>query len=162
MVLGSDVDRLPHWICSLEDELGSLIWVTLRDDTFYVGLFKSFDQFGNIVITDAVKKIVISSKRSFSDIYCGYTVIRGESISYFCSIDAIAYLNLFNYDSFVDTGWVSRLYKIANIRRIKASVNRFDLYLNYLPIEDALMLEKEENKAKGITKMSIEDIIASE
>ncbi|EAN34178.1 LSM domain protein [Theileria parva strain Muguga] len=158
----SDLDPTPHWICSLEDELGSLIWVTLRDDTFYVGLFKSFDQFGNIVITDAVKKIILNNKRSFSDIYCGYTVIRGESISYFCAIDVILYLNLFNYESLVDRSWVNKLYNMAKVRGINYGSMKFDVVLNYIPIEEALRLEKLENESKGYTKLSIDDIIANE
>uniref|UniRef100_A0A3B0MKI1 U6 snRNA-associated Sm-like protein LSm1 n=1 Tax=Theileria annulata TaxID=5874 RepID=A0A3B0MKI1_THEAN len=157
----SELDPTPHWICSLEDELGSLIWVTLRDDTFYVGLFKSFDQFGNIVITDAVKKIVLNDKKSFSDIYCGYTVIRGESISYFCAIDVILYLNLFNYEKLVDKSLVKKLYSIAKVRGVHSSM-KFDVVLNYIPIEEALKLEKMENDAKGYTKLSIDDIVANE
>lgn len=69
----SSVDQLnkQQWIWVVEDELGSLIWATLRDETHYVGIFKSFDQYGNIMLTDTVQKVIITSKRQFSDVYCG-------------------------------------------------------------------------------------------
>lgn len=70
-VLPVEEGAIPNWICSLEEELGSLIWVSLRDDTFYVGIFKTFDQYGNVVLSDAVQKIVVPEKRIFSDLYNG-------------------------------------------------------------------------------------------
>ncbi|EKX74084.1 conserved hypothetical protein [Theileria equi strain WA] len=158
----SEPDVKPHWICSLEDELGSLVWVTLRDDTFYVGLFKSFDQYGNIVITDAVKKIIVNEKKSFSDLYCGYTVIRGESISYFCAIDVVAYLKVFNYDGFADSEWVSRLEEMSKSKTTTVNITNFNSVLKYIALEEALQLAKEEREAECKKARAIDDIIANE
>ncbi|EDO07188.1 LSM domain family protein [Babesia bovis T2Bo] len=129
-----------QWIWVLEDELGSLIWVTLRDETSYVGIFKSFDQYGNIFLTDSVRKVIVQAEGVFSDVYNGNLIIRGESIAYFCSLDAESYLNTFKYDGAFDC---ARIRKIARKRGNAPSIPSTISPLRYIPLDDALRMLKE-------------------
>ncbi|GFE54022.1 LSM domain containing protein protein, putative [Babesia ovis] len=148
-----------QWIWVVEDELGSLIWVTLRDETYYVGIFKSFDQYGNIVLTDTVRKVVINSKRSFSDVYCGNIIIRGESIAYFCALDAEAYLNTFNYEGTFDR---AHLAHIARKREVAVASRTVSSPLKYIPLDDALRLLKEEQEHMPLNSRVFNDMMGND
>lgn len=157
----SSVDQLnkQQWIWVVEDELGSLIWATLRDETHYVGIFKSFDQYGNIMLTDTVQKVIITSKRQFSDVYCGNMIIRGESIAYFCGIDAEAYLRTFNYDGSFDR---QRLLQVARKRNITASSPPTDVPLKYIEIDEALRLLKAELDSSSGNPRALSEMLGND
>ncbi|KAK1443568.1 hypothetical protein BgAZ_204440 [Babesia gibsoni] len=152
----SDHLNKSQWIWVVEDELGSLIWVSLRDETHYVGIFKSFDQYGNIMLTDTVKKLVVNSKRMFSDVYCGNMIIRGESIAYFCAIDVEAYLKTFKYDAKFD---VSRLRQIARKRNVKAASPPTSTPLTYVDIAEALKFLKEEQDSQVSKQRTLNEML---
>ncbi|KAK2196864.1 bifunctional LSM domain [Babesia duncani] len=137
-----DLGEKRPWICSLEDALGSLIWVALRDDTFYVGIFKTFDQYGNILISDSVKKIVAPSQGVFCDIYCGNVILRGESIAYFSQVDSAAYFQLFNYKGCLDSRHLKSLEEAAGA--IPVAGNESQTRLNYVNLQVALEYVRDE------------------
>ncbi|GIX63112.1 U6 snRNA-associated Sm-like protein LSm1, putative [Babesia caballi] len=148
-----------QWIWVVEDELGSLLWVTLRDETYYVGIFKSFDQYGNIVLTDTVRKVIVNSRRVFSDVCCGRLIIRGESIAYFCALDAEAYLNTFRYDDTFDRAILSR---VARKRETAASPPSASGPLKYVGIDEALRLLKEEQEQFSADRRALNDMLGTD
>ena len=52
--------------------------VQLRDGRKIIGLMRSFDQFANIVLEQAVERIVVGTR--FADVPLGLYVIRGENV----------------------------------------------------------------------------------
>ncbi|GBE60579.1 LSM domain containing protein, putative [Babesia ovata] len=148
-----------QWIWVVEDELGSLIWVTLRDETYYVGIFKSFDQYGNIVLTDTVRKVIVHSQRVFSDVYCGNVIIRGESIAYFCGLDAPSYLDTFKYDRTFDH---SRLLRVARKRDMRVSPHPMLPGLKYVELDEALALLKEEQERFPTKQNILNDMLGND
>ncbi|CDR94266.1 LSM domain containing protein, putative [Babesia bigemina] len=155
----SDQHSKQQWIWVVEDELGSLIWVTLRDETYYVGIFKSFDQYGNLVLTDAVRKVIVHSQRVFSDVYCGNLIIRGESIAYFCGLDATSYLNTFKYNSTFDH---SRLLQVARKRNMRMMPQPMMPKLKYVELDEALALLKEEQEQFPTKKHIFSDMLGND
>jgi len=63
---------------SLVDQLDKQVVVCLRDGRNIVGWLRSFDQFANIVLEDAVERIVVAE--TFGDVPQGIFVIRGENV----------------------------------------------------------------------------------
>lgn len=53
-----------------------LIW--LRDGSQFVGIMRSFDQYGNLVLEGSVKRKVVD--RYFCDEELGLQIIRGENV----------------------------------------------------------------------------------
>ena len=53
-------------VASLVEELDKKLLVMLRDGSKILGTLRSFDQFANIVLQDAVERIIVGS--SYSDI----------------------------------------------------------------------------------------------
>lgn len=58
--------------------LAEKMLVVLRDGRKIVGTLRSFDQFANIVLEEAVERIIVGSK--FADAPLGLYVIRGENV----------------------------------------------------------------------------------
>ncbi|CAL8097133.1 unnamed protein product [Calicophoron daubneyi] len=52
--------------------------ICLRGGRVYIGFLRIIDQFGNIVIHQAVERIIVGKK--FSDVSQGILLIRGENI----------------------------------------------------------------------------------
>ncbi|KAJ8907893.1 hypothetical protein NDN08_007996 [Rhodosorus marinus] len=70
---------------SLVDQLDKQVVVCLRDGRNIVGCLRSFDQFANIVLEDAVERIVVAE--TFGDVPQGIFVIRGENVMILGEID---------------------------------------------------------------------------
>jgi len=74
-------DLLNHAVnASMIDYIDSKVVVALRDDRHIVGYFRTFDQFNNIVITEASERFIHKGK--YADKPLGSTMVRGESIAY--------------------------------------------------------------------------------
>ena len=52
--------------------------VQLRDGRKIIGLMRSFDQFANIVLENAVERVIVDTR--FADVPLGLYVIRGENV----------------------------------------------------------------------------------
>ena len=52
--------------------------VQLRDGRKIYGTFRSFDQFSNVVLEDAVERII--HEKRYADVPLGLYVIRGENV----------------------------------------------------------------------------------
>ena len=63
---------------SLVCDLDKRLMVVLRDGRKYIGILRSFDQFSNIVLSDAVERIVVD--RQYGDIPLGLYLVRGENV----------------------------------------------------------------------------------
>ncbi|CAL8097137.1 unnamed protein product [Calicophoron daubneyi] len=63
---------------SLFQDIGSQMLICLRGGRVYIGFLRIIDQFGNIVIHQAVERIIVGKK--FSDVSQGILLIRGENI----------------------------------------------------------------------------------
>ena len=50
----------------------------LRDGRKIIGIMRSFDQFANVVLEEAVERIIVGKK--FADVPLGLYVIRGENV----------------------------------------------------------------------------------
>ena len=59
--------------------------VMLRDGSKILGTLRSFDQFANIVLQDAVERIIVGS--SYSDIPLGLYIVRGENVVLMGEVD---------------------------------------------------------------------------
>ncbi|PVU85228.1 hypothetical protein BB560_007106 [Smittium megazygosporum] len=62
----------------IQDLVDKIVFVTLRDGKNIIGVLRTFDQFGTIVIQDAVERIY--TQKAFGDIDRGVFLIRGENI----------------------------------------------------------------------------------
>ena len=52
--------------------------VQLRDGRKIIGIMRSFDQFANIVLEEAVERLLVGKR--FADMPLGIYVIRGENV----------------------------------------------------------------------------------
>ena len=57
----------------------------LRDGRKIIGIMRSFDQFANVVLEDAVERIIVDKR--FADVPLGLYVIRGENVVLLGPID---------------------------------------------------------------------------
>ena len=72
-------------VASLVEELDKKLLVMLRDGSKILGTLRSFDQFANIVLQDAVERIIVGS--SYSDIPLGLYIVRGENVVLMGEVD---------------------------------------------------------------------------
>ena len=72
-------------VASLVEELDKKLLVMLRDGSKILGTLRSFDQFANIVLQDAVERINDGS--SYSDIPLGLYIVRGENVVLMGEVD---------------------------------------------------------------------------
>lgn len=63
---------------SLVEQLDKQVIVCLRDGRSILGCLRSFDQYANVVLEDAVERIVVAE--IFGDVPLGIFVIRGENV----------------------------------------------------------------------------------
>lgn len=63
---------------SLVAQLDRLLLVLLRDGKQFIGVLRSFDQFSNVVLSDAVERVV--EGRQYADLHVGLFVVRGENL----------------------------------------------------------------------------------
>ncbi|CDJ35711.1 U6 snRNA-associated Sm-like protein LSm1, putative [Eimeria mitis] len=75
----------PNWITSLEEELDKKVLVILRDGKNLIGILRSFDQYGNLMLEGCVQRIIVNT--FYNDIYQGVMIIRGENILLFGAVD---------------------------------------------------------------------------
>lgn len=70
---------------ALVDALDKRILISLRDGSLFVGHLRSFDQYGNLVLENAVRREVVGVQ--FCDVPVGIQIIRGENIVLFGEVD---------------------------------------------------------------------------
>lgn len=56
------------------------IFVLLRDGRNVFGILRTFDQFANLVLQDAVERIYLDDDNSFGQAYRGVFMVRGENV----------------------------------------------------------------------------------
>ena len=62
----------------LAHDLDTKNLVQLRDGRKIIGILRSFDQFANIVLEEAVERIIVDKR--YADVPLGLYVIRGENV----------------------------------------------------------------------------------
>ena len=72
-------------VASLVENLDKRLLVALRDGSNIIGTLRSFDQFANIVLENAVERIIVGSL--YSDIPLGLYIVRGENVVLMGDID---------------------------------------------------------------------------
>lgn len=65
-------------VASLVEDLDQRVLVTLRDGRHFVGIMRSFDQYGNVMLEDTYERHVVGSV--YADERVGLYVIRGENL----------------------------------------------------------------------------------
>mmetsp|Transcript_4822 Transcript_4822/g.14534 ORF Transcript_4822/g.14534 Transcript_4822/m.14534 type:complete len:145 (+) Transcript_4822:2877-3311(+) len=70
---------------TLVEQLDKQVIVCLRDGRCILGWLRSFDQYANVVLENAVERIVVAE--SFGDIPQGIFVIRGENVMILGEVD---------------------------------------------------------------------------
>eukprot|EP00877_Chromochloris_zofingiensis_P001137 jgi/Chrzof1/11023/Cz05g20220.t1 len=63
---------------ALVEELDKKLLIQLRDGRKIIGILRSFDQFANLVLEEAVERIFVGTQ--YSDIPLGIHLIRGENL----------------------------------------------------------------------------------
>eukprot|EP00879_Flechtneria_rotunda_P002221 GHRR01002407.1.p1 GENE.GHRR01002407.1~~GHRR01002407.1.p1 ORF type:complete len:123 (+),score=22.26 GHRR01002407.1:288-656(+) len=63
---------------ALVEELDQKLLIQLRDGRKIIGILRSFDQFANLVLENAVERIIVGNL--YSDIPLGIYLIRGENL----------------------------------------------------------------------------------
>ncbi|CAG9462091.1 unnamed protein product [Pedinophyceae sp. YPF-701] len=63
---------------AIAEELDQRLLVQLRDGRKLLGHLRSFDQFANVVLEDAIERVVVG--RLYGDIHLGVQVVRGENV----------------------------------------------------------------------------------
>jgi len=63
---------------SLADNLDKKLLVILRDGRKIIGILRSFDQFANVVLEEALERIMVGEL--FCDLPLGLYIIRGENV----------------------------------------------------------------------------------
>ncbi|OCK85763.1 hypothetical protein K432DRAFT_413131 [Lepidopterella palustris CBS 459.81] len=86
---GTQVPQLPPQMfitaAQLMDITDKKIMAILRDNQKILGVLRSWDQFGNVLMTDCVERI--DATGIYAEIPRGVYIIRGENISMLCEID---------------------------------------------------------------------------
>lgn len=102
---------------------------------------------------------LVNSAYMWTNMYIGNMIIRGESIAYFCGIDAEAYLRTFNYDGSFDR---QRLLQVARKRNITASSPPTDVPLKYIEIDEALRLLKAELDSSSGNPRALSEMLGND
>ncbi len=63
---------------ALVEELDQKLLVQLRDGRKIIGVLRSFDQFANLVLDQAVERIIVGGM--YSDVPLGLYMLRGENL----------------------------------------------------------------------------------
>ena len=72
-------------VASLVEDIDKKILVVLRDNSNIVGTLRSFDQFANIVLENAVERMIVGTH--YSDVPLGLYIVRGENVVLMGDID---------------------------------------------------------------------------
>lgn len=83
--VGGEERGVPHWVTCLEEELNEQLLVVLRDGKKYIGFLRTFDQFGNLVLENTVRRLIVG--KDYCDLYLGCLLIRGENVVLFGAVD---------------------------------------------------------------------------
>eukprot|EP01055_Gregarina_sp_Pseudo9_P004905 Gregarina_sp_Pseudo_9__4904@NODE_512_length_2668_cov_78_160517_g483_i0_p1_GENE_NODE_512_length_2668_cov_78_160517_g483_i0NODE_512_length_2668_cov_78_160517_g483_i0_p1_ORF_typecomplete_len219_score48_62LSM/PF01423_22/1_2e12LSM/PF01423_22/5_1e03EPO_TPO/PF00758_18/0_065_NODE_512_length_2668_cov_78_160517_g483_i011441800 len=76
------------WVKSLEEDSQQAVLVLLRDNKTFVGILKTFDHFGNILLDRCCERIFNPKEpHEFAEIYLGCVLIRGENIVLFGALE---------------------------------------------------------------------------
>jgi U6 snRNA-associated Sm-like protein LSm1 len=70
---------------ALADELDKKLLVQLRDGRKIIGFLRSFDQFANLVVDEAVERMIVGEL--FCDCPLGCQLIRGENVVLMGEVD---------------------------------------------------------------------------
>mmetsp|Transcript_33861 Transcript_33861/g.40950 ORF Transcript_33861/g.40950 Transcript_33861/m.40950 type:complete len:126 (+) Transcript_33861:272-649(+) len=70
---------------ALVEELDKKQLIMLRDGRKLIGILRSFDQFANLVLEEAVERIIVGEQ--YADLPLGLYVIRGENVVLLGQID---------------------------------------------------------------------------
>ncbi|KAI9012332.1 u6 snRNA-associated Sm-like protein LSm1-like protein [Hyaloraphidium curvatum] len=81
---GTDPQYLPG-AAGLVEVVDKKLLVILRDGRKVVGILRSYDQYANLVLQDAVERIIVDGR--YGDIPRGVFVIRGENVVLLGEID---------------------------------------------------------------------------
>lgn len=77
----------PQWHLQLEEELDYELLVRLRDGRLYVGVLRSFDQFGNMLLDNVSQRLTAYhpefKKMCYADLHLGSLIIRGDNMMLF-------------------------------------------------------------------------------
>ncbi|KAK5678923.1 hypothetical protein LTR17_018423 [Elasticomyces elasticus] len=63
------------------------LMVVLRDGRKLIGVLRSWDQFGNLVMQDTVERLFVPKEFLYADIERGLFLVRGENVSLLGEID---------------------------------------------------------------------------
>ena len=72
-------------VASLVEDIDKKILVVLRDNSNIVGTLRSFDQFANIVLENAVERMIVGTH--YSDVPLGFYIVRGENVVLMGDVD---------------------------------------------------------------------------
>ncbi len=75
-----------HSHTALVEELDKKLLFQLRDGRKIIGMLRSFDQFANMVVEEAVERIIVGTV--YNDLPLGIYLIRGENLVLMGQIDA--------------------------------------------------------------------------
>ena len=70
---------------ALVEELDKKLLVQLRDGKKIIGILRSFDQFANLILEEAVERIVVG--QYYTDVPLGMYLVRGENLVLMGQID---------------------------------------------------------------------------
>ncbi|CEH12108.1 Small Nuclear ribonucleoprotein splicing factor [Ceraceosorus bombacis] len=70
---------------SIVDCIDKKVLIILRDGRKLIGVFRSFDQFANLVLQDAVERVSVGNR--YGDIPRGLFLVRGENVVMLGEID---------------------------------------------------------------------------
>lgn len=70
---------------ALVEELDKRLLVQLRDGRKILGILRSFDQFANLVMEDAVERIIVGTQ--YAEVPLGLYIVRGENVVLLGEID---------------------------------------------------------------------------
>jgi U6 snRNA-associated Sm-like protein LSm1 len=112
-------------ICFREYEkyINKHVVVMLKDNRFYYGVFKSFDQYNSITLNYSVERIF--HENSYAEKFQGLLVIRGDTIS----LIGISKMDFKEYNKME----YSVLLEIIN-KSILCSSTKFDFKISVIPI----------------------------
>lgn len=83
-IIGKSNVKLPG-AASLYEQLDKLVLVCLRDGRNFFGWLRSFDQFANLILDNAVERLAIEDM--YADVKMGIFVIRGENVMLLGEVD---------------------------------------------------------------------------
>ena len=81
--------KLPSWAASLGTFIDEELLLILRDSRILCGTFRSYDQFGNILLEGTRERHIVDG--SYADIPLGTMIIRGDNVAMFGDLDELRF-----------------------------------------------------------------------